>query len=112
MSANDLRTVKHFYEGPEFAPPPEQMIGMAEPRSDLFALAGLLYFLATGKQPLGCYTAREIEELLNDPTQPVSAKDRWFYELLRINLSENPNDRSESAQQFKTVLERRCLINR
>src|SRR5262249_50624219 len=36
--------------------PPEQIIGKPEPRSDLFALAGTLYHLATGKAPEGTFT--------------------------------------------------------
>ena len=41
--------------------PPEQIVGKPEPRSDLFALAGTLYHLATGKAPEGFYTGREID---------------------------------------------------
>ena len=40
--------------------PPEQIIGKPEPRSDLFALAGTMYHLATGKAPEGFYTAQEL----------------------------------------------------
>src|SRR5436305_5843658 len=46
--------------------PPEQIIGKPEPRSDLFALAGTMYHLATGKAPEGYYTARELETQLGD----------------------------------------------
>ena len=41
--------------------PPEQILGKPEARSDLFALAGTLYHLATGRAPEGYYTARELE---------------------------------------------------
>ena len=66
--------------------PPEQIIGRPEPRSDLFALAGTMYHLATGKAPEGYYTAREIETQLSEPHGPVPADQRWFYELIRIEL--------------------------
>ena len=42
--------------------PAQQVIGKPEPRSDLFALAGTLYHLATGKAPEGFFTAREISQ--------------------------------------------------
>jgi serine/threonine protein kinase len=40
--------------------PPEQIIGKPEPRSDLFALAGTLYHLATGEPPEGATTSQEL----------------------------------------------------
>ena len=56
--------------------PPEQIIGKPEPRSDLFALAGTLYHLTTGKSPEGFYTARELEEQLADPSSALPATAR------------------------------------
>jgi predicted Ser/Thr protein kinase len=86
--------------------PPEQIVGKPEPRSDLFALAGTLYHLATGKAPEGYYTARELEEQLKNGNGTLSAQNRWFYELLKINLAEDANDRYFTAREFKTDLER------
>ncbi len=63
--------------------PPEQIVGKPEPRSDLFALAGTMYHLATGKAPEGFYTARELETQLDDPNGPIPAEQRWFYELIK-----------------------------
>ncbi len=82
--------------------PPEQILGRPEPRSDLFALAGTLYHLATGKAPEGLYTFRDLEGQAEWPDQY-----RWFFELLKINLAEDPNDRYFSARELKTDLERR-----
>jgi serine/threonine protein kinase len=87
--------------------PPEQIIGKPEPRSDLFALAGTLYHLITGKSPEGSFTAREIEDLLKSPTPPFPADQRWFYELIKINLSEDAKDRYFSAREIKADLDRR-----
>lgn len=84
--------------------PPEQIIGKPEPRSDLFALAGTLYHLATGKSPEGFYTAKEIETQLADPACPWPKEHRWFFELIRINLSEDANDRYYSAKEIKADL--------
>jgi serine/threonine protein kinase len=94
--------------------PPEQIIGKPEPRSDLFALAGTLYHLATGKTPEGFYTARELEKQLTGDSKPAGEvsnglpeASHWFFELIRINLSEDPNDRYFSARDFKADLEMR-----
>ena len=92
---------KVFTEG--YAPP-EQVVGKPEPRSDLFALAGTLYHLATGRPPEGFFTARELWEGLRESPGPFPAEQRWFYELLAINLAEDPNDRYYSAREFQRDL--------
>ena len=84
--------------------PPEQIVGRPEPRSDLFSLAATLYHLATGKAPEGYLTGREIESRLAVAGYP--AEQRWFFELLKINLAEDVNERSASARQIKTDLEK------
>jgi serine/threonine protein kinase len=87
--------------------PPEQILGKPEVRSDLFALAGTLYHLATGKAPEGFYTARELEAQLADPKSPIPVEHRWLFEMIRINLAEDVNDRYFSCREFKADLERR-----
>ena len=87
--------------------PPEQIIGKPEPRSDLFALAGTLFHLVTGKSPEGSFTAKEIETKLGDNS--IAAKDKWFWELMKINLAEDVNDRYFSAKDFKVDLEKKGL---
>jgi serine/threonine protein kinase len=87
--------------------PPEQIVGKPEPRSDLFALAGTLYHLATGKAPEGFYTARELEEQMAANGGTIPAEYRWFYELIKINLAEDAKDRYFSAREIKADLERR-----
>jgi predicted Ser/Thr protein kinase len=87
--------------------PPEQIIGKPEPRSDLFALAGTLYHLVTGKSPEGSFTARELEEQMKGPNPPFPAEQRWLFELIKINLSEDAKDRYFSAREVKADLERR-----
>ncbi len=89
--------------------PPEQIVGKPEPRSDLFALAGTLYHLATGKAPAGVATARELEAQLADPNGPLPAEDRWFFELIQINLADDIASRYFSARDFKADLEHRQL---
>jgi serine/threonine protein kinase len=87
--------------------PPEQIVGKPEPRSDLFALAGTMYHLATGKAPEGFYTARELEAQLAEGNGSIAADQRWFYELIKINLAEDVNERYFSAREIKADLERR-----
>ncbi len=87
--------------------PPEQIVGKPEARSDLFALAGTLYHLATGKPPEGFYTARELDSQLQTPNGAIPPEQRWFYELIKINLSEDANDRYFSARELKADLEQR-----
>src|SRR5262249_16580552 len=87
--------------------PPEQIIGKPEARSDLFALAGTLYHLATGKAPEGYYTARELEGQLNGGDDSLPAEARWFYALVKINLAEDVNDGYLSAAEVGADRERR-----
>jgi predicted Ser/Thr protein kinase len=87
--------------------PPEQIIGKPEPRSDLFALCGTLYHLVTGKAPEGFYTSRELETQLADPKSALPAQDRWFYEMVKINLAEDVNERYFSAREIKGDLEKK-----
>jgi serine/threonine protein kinase len=88
--------------------PPEQIVGKPEPRSDLFALAGTMYHLATGKAPEGFYTARELEAKLKDAAA-IPPEQRWFYELIMINLAEDANERYFSAREIKADLEKRHI---
>src|SRR5262249_11952060 len=87
--------------------PPEQIVGKPEPRSDLFALAATLYHLATGTSPEGYHTGKAIEGQLGDPNSTLPGPYRWFFELIKINLSEDANDRYFSAREIKADLERR-----
>ncbi len=111
-TARDLgRTLKERMAGKtrvytEGYAPPEQIVGKPEARSDLFALAATLYHLAVGKAPEGFYTAKELEAQLSDPRSQLPAQHRWFFELIRINLSEDLNDRYFSSKEIKADLER------
>jgi serine/threonine protein kinase len=111
-TARDMgRTVKERMAGKtrvytEGYAPPEQIVGKPEARSDLFALAATLYHLVTGKAPEGFYTAKELEgQLANTQGTELPAAFRWFFELLRINLAEDVNDRYFSAAEIKRDLE-------
>src|SRR5207244_13030846 len=81
--------------------PPEQILGKPEARSDLFALAGTLYHLLTGKAPEGFCTARELEKQLADPKGPIPGEQRWLYALIKIHGAEDGNDRLCNCMPFK-----------
>jgi serine/threonine-protein kinase len=87
--------------------PLEQMAGKPEPRSDLFALAATLYHLATAEEPNGANTANDIEARLKEGNGAIPSSDRWFYELVRINLAEDVNDRYFSAKEIRNDLNQR-----
>ena len=86
--------------------PPEQVIGRPEARSDLFALAGTLYHLASGKAPEGFFTGKALLEGLSG--HPVG--ERWFYELIGINLSEDCNDRYFNVAALRRDLAERKIL--
>lgn len=89
--------------------PPEQVIGKPELRSDLFALAGTLYQLLTGKAPEGQYTAIELRDMLASQPGKVPAEHRWMYQIIATNLAEDVNDRYYSAREIKQDLQRQAV---
>jgi uncharacterized protein (TIGR02996 family) len=86
--------------------PPERVIGKPEPRSDLYSLAGILFQLLTGRPFDGGVTRKELEEHLAAENCPIPAGQRWLYELIAVNLSEDPRDRYPSAKEVRADLER------
>jgi serine/threonine protein kinase len=109
-TARDLgKTVKERAAGKtrvytEGYAPPEQIIGKPEPRSDLFALAATLYHLVTGKTPDGYHTANEIKQQMDDGSSDIPKEYHWFFDLIRINLAEDVNERFFSAREIKRDL--------
>ena len=86
--------------------PPEQIVGKPEPRSDLFALAGDA--VPPGhRQGARRASTRPRSSRRSWPTRtaPSPAQQRWFFELIRINLAEDVNDRYFSAREIKADLE-------
>jgi serine/threonine protein kinase len=86
---------------------PEEFTGGVEPRSDLFTLAATLHELATGEEAEGNATAEAIRGKLAARDCPYPEAYRWFFELLSINLAEDPEGRYGSARELKQDLERR-----
>jgi nucleotide-binding universal stress UspA family protein len=85
---------------------PEQVLGdRSDPRSDIFSLGVILYFLATGERPYG-EPERESEwrrRLWRDPQPPRCWNRRvppWLQEIILRCLEINPANRYGSAAQL------------
>ena len=82
---------------------PEQVLGVrCDPRSDIFALGGILYELATGRPPFGKpATIRELRaRLYRDPVPPralAPATPDWLQEIILHCLEVDARDRYASA---------------
>jgi nucleotide-binding universal stress UspA family protein len=81
-----------------------------EPRSDLFALGVLLYYLATGERPFGNPTnLRGLEKrFYRDPIPPrarTATVPPWLQEVILRCLEVDPRDRYETAAQLAFQLQ-------
>jgi nucleotide-binding universal stress UspA family protein len=90
---------------------PEQLDGIRhDPRSDLFALGVILYFLATGERPFGDpETMREWHQrLYYDPKPPVARRPDfppWLQEVVLRCLEIDPAARYQTAAQVAFELQ-------
>ena len=96
-------------EGPVGTAPyvaPEQVLGdRGEPRSDIFALGVVMYFLATGERPFGDpqRAAEWRHRLWRDPYPPRhfnKAVPPWLQEVILRCLEVEPGARCASAAQL------------
>src|SRR5262245_16670683 len=85
---------------------PEQVLGdRSDPRSDLFGLGVILYFLATGERPFGEPQSVESwrRRLWRDPVPPRkrnASVPPWLQEIILHCLEVNPDARYATAAQL------------
>jgi nucleotide-binding universal stress UspA family protein len=90
--------------GPYVAP--EQVLReRGDPRSDIFALGVILYFLATGERPFGepQRAAEWRRRLWRDPVPPRRLNEKippWLQEIILRCLAVDPADRYATAAQL------------
>jgi serine/threonine-protein kinase len=72
--------------------PPEQLRGKSVMASDLYAFAGTMYFLLTGKDPLPLAVAR--------PKEAVPGIDSQLDEIIARASAFEPGDRQSSANEL------------
>lgn len=89
---------------------PEQVLGnRTDPRSDLFALGVMLYFLATGRRPFGNPRGRRglRQRLYREPVPPRvlnAAIPPWLQEVILRCLEADPEQRFATAAQLAFAL--------
>ena len=85
---------------------PEQVLhNRTDPRSDLFALGVILYYLATGSRPFGAPTSvRALRNRLYEEPVPPRARQRdfppWLQEVILRCLEVDPERRYATAAQL------------
>ncbi|MFO0566082.1 MAG: protein kinase [Polyangiaceae bacterium] len=97
---------------PEYMAPEQTRGGEADDRSDIYALGGVLYELATGRLPFDASSAIQLlDEKSKRPPEParVRAPQRGIPTMLDQTISKamdpNPSERFQSAEAMREALE-------
>ncbi len=91
----------------QFFAPPEQYRtggGITDPRSDIYSLGAILYFLLTRREPIDANN-RKAGEVISPLPRSLNANISRQVEYVIIKaMSMNPDDRFESMDDFKQAL--------
>ena len=95
------RAASHFYS------PPEQYDtgkGVTDPRSDIYSLGAILYFLLTGREPIDASNRKFHEPLTPLPSQINPNISRRLEEVVIRAMSMKSDDRFTSMNELKKAL--------
>lgn len=92
---------------PQYMPPEQAGGEVVDQRSDLYSMAGVLYFCLTGSSPYGAKTVRKaLTAALTQPVPPVGTRRQGapvppsVDAFLQKALSREKEDRYQSAEEF------------
>lgn len=91
----------------QFYSPPEQYDtgkGVTDPRSDIYSLGAILYFLLTGREPIDASNRKFSEPLSPLPSQINPAISRRLEEVVIRAMSMKASDRYTSIGEMKKAL--------
>jgi serine/threonine-protein kinase len=114
VSGSEHLTNAGFMMGTPAYMAPEQVLGHeVDARADLYAMGVVLYRLVTGKLPFKGETPFALaQSQVNDPPTPIRTARQglpeWLEQVIALSLAKSPGDRFQSAQEFRSTLER-CL---
>ncbi len=94
---------------PEYMAPEQAQLEHLDPRTDLYALGCILYYLVGGRPPFLGSSDRVIQQHINDPPPPLSTQvsgvPTELDELISALLAKQPRDRVGYAEDVARVLE-------
>jgi serine/threonine-protein kinase len=94
---------------PAFMAPEYIRFGAFDERSDLYALGVMLYECCCGHTPFEGPSYKLMHQHLNAPPPPLAercAAPGWLTELIMELLAKDPDDRPQSADEVRSLLQR------
>jgi serine/threonine protein kinase len=88
---------------------PEQMMGEADTRADVYALGATLYFMLSGHPPFQASSAAEVLRMQQNsepPSEPLAHLPASIVNPVRRCLEKDPRDRYQTPTELGSALER------